>query len=588
MQMPVISLPKAVPVQVMRPPAANIPQTKAEREAVARAVRAYVAEHNPVPPMPMDELRKHADRLVETYPDVDAAYRDYTAVLINNEAWREHLAPIPYERRLLLMPKCLRVESKCPAPFDEFGLLCKKCGLCSIQDLQDEAERLGYAVLVAEGSAIVMAIIQTGKIEAIVGVSCLNVLEKAFPFMEAAAIPGIAIPLLQDDCADVNVDLDWVWDVIHLSSDDKTHRLDLDAARTEVDGWFAPEPLAEIMGPSAGKTDDIARAWLQKGGKRWRPFLTVCAYKALRSDDPTQPVPSDLRKVAVAVECFHKASLIHDDIEDADATRYGERTLHEEHGVAVALNVGDFLLGEGYRLIAECAADAPAKAEMLRVAALGHRTLSLGQGAELCWARDPQPMSSLQVLEIFRQKTAPAFEVALRMGALYAGADEDVRDVLSKYSESLGIAYQIHDDLEDLSTDGHAPDDVSKLRPSLLLAVANERARGDAKPFMEGVWRRQVTGPEVADRVRKTIAEFKVDDRCRKLYESYKEEAVRSLVALENPSLKGLLRRVITKIFNDLEVKGWCSEHEARNGKAAPLENVAAPRPAPKVAVAAS
>ena len=45
------------------------------------------------------------------------------------------------------------------------------------------------------------------------------------------------------------------------------------------------------------------------------------------------PLPPDLRKVAVAVECFHKASLIHDDIEDNDAQRYGEKTLHEEHGV---------------------------------------------------------------------------------------------------------------------------------------------------------------------------------------------------------------------------------------------------------------
>jgi len=68
--------------------------------------------------------------------------------------------------------------------------LCKQCGLCTIQDLQAEAERLGYAVLVAEGSAIVMSLIQTGKIEAIVGVSCLSVLERAFPYMEAAAIPG--------------------------------------------------------------------------------------------------------------------------------------------------------------------------------------------------------------------------------------------------------------------------------------------------------------------------------------------------------------------------------------------------------------
>ncbi len=467
------------------------------------------------------------------------------------------------------MPKCMRVEDKCPAPFDEFGLLCKNCGLCSIQDLQGEAEKLGYAVLVAEGSQLVMSIIQTGKIEAIVGVSCLSVLEKSFPFMEAAAIPGIAIPLLQDDCIDTNVDMDWVWEVIHLTSDDKTHRLNLDAIREEVDGWFTPDKLADIMGKSRGETDDIARQWLNKGGKRWRPFLTVCAYKALRKEDADAPIPSDLRKVAVAIECFHKASLIHDDIEDNDATRYGSATLHETHGVGVALNVGDYLLGEGYRLIAECAADPMNKVEMLRVASIGHRTLSLGQGAELCWARDPKPLSPVEVLDIFRQKTAPAFEVALRLGALYAGADEEVHDVITDYSEKLGIAYQIHDDLEDLGTDGHAPDDIAALRPSLLLAVAHERAK-DQKPFMDRVWRRQLadegTPIEISDRIRKLITDSRADERCQNLYEGYKEEAIRSLVRLDNPSLKGLLRRVVSKIFNDLEVKGWCKEFEAKNG----------------------
>ena len=63
------------------------------------------------------------------------------AILINNEAWRDALAAVPFDRRLLLLPKCLREEEHCPAPFDEFGLLCKQCGLCSIQDLQEEAER---------------------------------------------------------------------------------------------------------------------------------------------------------------------------------------------------------------------------------------------------------------------------------------------------------------------------------------------------------------------------------------------------------------------------------------------------------------
>src|SRR4029434_6206908 len=132
---------------------------------------------------------------------------------------REQLATIPFERRLLLLPKCLRVESKCPAPFDELGLLCKQCGLCTIQDLQAEAERLGYAVLVSEGSALVMALIHTGKIDA---VTCLSVLERAFPYMESAAIPGVAIPLLQDDCKDTTIDIEWIWDMIHLTSEDRT------------------------------------------------------------------------------------------------------------------------------------------------------------------------------------------------------------------------------------------------------------------------------------------------------------------------------------------------------------------------------
>ena len=549
-------------MQRIRAPKKNVPQTPIERSHILNVIRNYVAEHNPVPPLPVDELKVHADRVV-TMLRCDPIYRDYIGVLINNELWRDTLASVPFERRLLLLPKCLRVESKCPAPFDEFGLLCKQCGLCSIQDLQTEAERLGYAVLVAEGSAIVMSLIQTGKIEAIVGVSCLSVLERAFPYMEAAAIPGVAVPLLQDDCIDTTVDLDWIWDYIHLTSDDRTRRLDLSALRDEVDFWFTPASLDLVMGTAEGETEKIAREWLGRAGKRWRPFLAVAAFQALR-EAPGAPLPDDVRKVAVAVECFHKASLIHDDIEDNDAMRYGEKTLHEEHGVAIALNVGDLLIGEGYRLIAACKISAEQKAEMLAVAAQGQRQLCRGQGAELCWMRTPKPLTSLQVLEIFRSKTAPAFEVALRLGALYAGTEqhEEVGDVLGAYSEALGIAYQIRDDLSDLGQKGET-NDIAGMRPSLLLAVASERAQGEQKTALDNLWQRKAgLNPE---QIEALYVELKADERARLLLETYKEEAIRSLRDLENPSLKGLLRRVIGKIFNDTEIKGWCKEFEEKN-----------------------
>lgn len=558
-----LTLPKPVPVQRFRPPKENIPQTKAERNHVLQIVREYVDRHQPVPPLPLGELKVHAERVVELL-QCDPIYLDYIGVLLNNEMWRETLASIPYERRLLLLPKCLRVEDKCPAPFDEFGLLCKQCGLCSIQDFQIEAERLGYAVLVAEGSAIVMSLIQTGKIEAIVGVSCLSVLERSFPYMEAAAIPGVAIPLLQDDCIDTVVDLDWVWDVIHLTSDDQTRRLDLSGLREEVDGWFSEESLDRVMGEADGETEKIAREWLGRAGKRWRPFLTVSTFQALR-ENSNDSLPEDIRKIAVAVECFHKASLIHDDIEDEDKVRYGEKTLHEEHGLAVALNAGDLLIGEGYRLISESTISAAQKVEMLQIATQGQRQLCQGQGAELVWSRHPEPLTSRQVLNIFRQKTAPAFEVALRLGAIYANRHEEVRDVLGEYSEALGIAYQIRDDLSDVGETGET-NDIAGMRPSLLLGVAYEKARGEHKELLESIWRRNPQPGVTTENIESIYRELKADERARHLLETYKETAVRSLSEVENANLKGLLRRVIGKIFNDTEIKGWCKEFEKKNG----------------------
>ncbi len=549
-------------MQAERRPQETIPQTRLEREGLKTVIARYVQANGETltPPLVVDELRRHAEKIVAR-AGMPKMYTDYVGVLLNNEVWREHLAAVPFERRLLLLPKCLRVEDRCPAPFDELGLLCKQCGLCTIQDLQAEAERLGYAVLVAEGSALVMAMIQTGQIEAIVGVSCLSVLERAFPYMEAAAIPGVAIPLLQDDCKDTTIDVEWVWDTIHLHSDDRTWRLDLEKLREEVRGWFTAESMNALFGGEAdGETEAIAREWVARDGKRWRPLLTACAYLAFQ-DDPNQRAPEGLRKVALAVECFHKASLIHDDIEDDDAERYGRQAVHAEHGVPVALNAGDLLIGEGYRLLAESGAPPRVISRMIRIASAGHRSLCLGQGAELCWSRRQRPMPVQEVLGIFRQKTAPAFEVALRLGAAFAGADEDVHEALTRYSEALGIAYQIRDDLDDLAEESGV---TGRLKPTLPLAEAFERAKGDEKAFIERIWTSPEVAPADAARLRTLLDLLGAEDRGRKLLESYKEAAVRTLPGLHNPSLKGLLRRVIGKIFR-VEIQGWCSEFEARN-----------------------
>lgn len=522
---------RVIAAKPLRPPQDNVPQSRQARETLLEAIRAHVGRERLVPPLGLEELRAHTDAVLRE-AGMESKYADFAAVLLNNEAWRGTVAAIPYEKRLLLLPKCLRDAKDCPASFDDIGLLCRNCGRCVIDDLKSQAEQLGYAVLVAEGSPVVMSLIEAGRIEAVVGASCLSVLERVFPYMEAGAVPGIAIPLLRDGCANTSVDLEWLWEAIYQTTEDQTQRFNLDALHQRVNEWFSREALAAAIAPQAGPTEQVALDWMAKAGKRWRPFLAVCAYSAL-SGDHALAREADLRKVAIAVECFHKASLIHDDIEDGDAERYGERTLHAEHGVPIALNVGDLLLGEGYRLLAEVNAPDSQKVRLLRAAAQGHRNLCLGQGSELAWMRSPKSLSVAEVLDIFRMKTAPAFEVALSLGAILADCDEQVHTALARYSESLGIAYQIRDDLDDLRSSARE-DLFNGKRPSILPSLAQEHP---SKEVESAAWR---------------------------LMETYKSQAIGSLIALRNANLKGLLRRVIARMFNDFEIMGCCDDPGAR------------------------
>ncbi len=544
-------------VSSLRPPQPNIPRTRLERDRLADAAAEYVRTNGLVGPVSIEELQRYSLEVLER-AGLSELYRDFAAILVNNAVWRDTVAGIPYEKRLLLLPKCLRDPDECPAQFDELGLLCEHCGRCANSEYKRQAEELGYAVLIAEGSPVVMSLIETGKIEAIIGISCLSVLERVFPYMEGGAVPGIAIPLLYDGCTMTNVDSDWVWDAIYLAGDEPTRRLDLDALRKQVDAWFSREALAELL-PDAGQAESIALDWMAVAGKRWRPFLAACAYRALAEEDG-ETLSEELRKVAVAVECFHKASLIHDDIEDDDDIRYGEKTLHAQYGVPIALNVGDLLLGEGYRLLTHVDASAEVKGQLFAAAVDGHRDLCIGQGRELSWTTKPGLPTIENVLEIFEKKTAPAFEVALRFGAILAGADEKVCQVLSQYSRSLGVAYQIRDDIEDYYGWGEG-EGLDVMRPSVLMAMAHESGNAEQRKGLERAWERDADEGEIRQMIRGVLTELRIDRPALNLMEAHKSRAIGALAGLRNSNLKSLLRRVISKIFGDFELMGCCDDH---------------------------
>ncbi len=529
-------------------PLTMVPPSRDEREMVRRAVREYVDETQLEAPFTTNNLLERAGIIARRW-GFSPSYSKFVAILISNAVWKDRVSEVPYNKRILFLPQCVRPADECPAEVDAFGVKCQSCGRCSIGRLQQIALDLGYVVLVAEGTSVVTQMLLSGKIEAVIGVSCIAVLEKAFPYMAAGAIPGLAFPLLRDGCEDTELDEGWVLDAINLRSQKAIAARDIsiDDLRDTVAHWFEPEPLDQLLDRTHTETEEIGIQWLSRGGKRWRPLLAASAFKALTGIDPT--TDQRIQKIAIAVECFHKASLIHDDIEDDDDSRYDQPTLHVQHGMPVALNVGDYLLGEGYRLIAECGAKADATARMLRVAARGHRDLSLGQGDELWWTHEPGPLTVEQVIETFRRKTAPAFEVALTLGALCGGADNRMCDVLNRFSEKLGIAYQIQDDLDDYKH-SELKSDIDAMRPSLLVALCYQAADDDLISRMEKAWQEHRSLNGLSHEVQQSIVTLDIPRAAEDMLEDYRDQALAELDSLNEAGLRLLLGRLTGKIVH--------------------------------------
>jgi geranylgeranyl pyrophosphate synthase len=176
-----------------------------------------------------------------------------------------------------------------------------------------------------------------------------------------------------------------------------------------------------------------------------RPILTTIAYNAYED----MPVDQLARNLAVIVECFHKASLIHDDIEDQDDYRYDRETLHLTHGMASAINTGDFLIGKGYQLLSSLPLPADRLQHSFRLISEGHVSLSVGQGDDILSVSQNEIPVLETLKETYRLKTGSAIKVALLLGAVAGGAPPEEIAILEKFSDEMGIAYQIRDDIHE-------------------------------------------------------------------------------------------------------------------------------------------
>jgi geranylgeranyl pyrophosphate synthase len=564
-----------------------VPEPRELREKLKARCVEVTAKLDKTRPLGKEEMERVARQILDEQ-GLPEGHVGWTMVVLATEFWRSQVAAVPHSRRLLLLPHCLKHAEGCPADYDEFGLDCKKCGACTIADYRTTAENLGYKVLVAEGSPIVLKIIVSGYVDAIVGVACLNVLEKAIDKILLAGIPCMAVPLLSSDCRNTSVDEEWVSEMISL-----THTVAAPSEQTRsyvhlmraASKMFEREELerltprqrggpalAEMNGqgvagidPIAG-TEAIAYDFLTKGGKHSRPFITLAVHDALTGGHATtsegaarlQELQPAIKRVAMSIETFHKASLVHDDIEDDDEYRYGDQTLHRKYGTATAINVGDYLIGMGYRLVSRESKTLGAEvvSDILDRLADAHLKLTEGQGAELLWRDSRQKqLTALDALKIYALKTAPAFEAALFSGLRMAGPIDKYLEPISQFARHLGVAFQILNDLGDWRGDNHnklvAAGDVLGGRPTVLWALALEGLDDEQRAALKRLVVSQPVNSTIVGKVRSLYQEAGVFEKANRLVDKYRQRAEAIADEIEPDELRQLLYYLIDTVLAD-------------------------------------
>jgi len=186
---------------------------------------------------------------------------------------------------------------------------------------------------------------------------------------------------------------------------------------------------------------ETARHLVDAGGKRFRPLLTVLA-----SYFGPRPGNSDVIKAAVVVELTHLATLYHDDVMDEAELRRGASSANSRWNNTVAILTGDFLFARASDILADLGPQA------VRIQAQTFERLCTGQIRESVGPDDGvDPVK--HHLQVLADKTGSLIATAGRFGTMMAGADETTIETLSRFGEAIGVAFQLADDIVDITSD---------------------------------------------------------------------------------------------------------------------------------------
>ena len=223
-------------------------------------------------------------------------------------------------------------------------------------------------------------------------------------------------------------------DILSWRSAAQRHRVATGLAAVE-------ERLSRVVSSVPGRLAEAGASTLAAGGKRLRPLLVLLAARN------TGPLDGPVLRAAAAVELLHMATLVHDDVLDGAELRRGLPTVARTYGDEMAVSTGNFLLAQAFAELAG-AGDATA------VAALSEVAWGLSEGERLQAADAFRTSVTVEdYIRRCRLKTADLFSVACRLGAQMTGLGPETVEALGAFGDSLGLSFQMLDDILDLTGD---------------------------------------------------------------------------------------------------------------------------------------
>ena len=268
------------------------------------------------------------------------------------------------------------------------------------------------------------------------------------------------------------------------------------------------------------------------GGKRLRPSLV------LLSAGVFAPIQAHHHQLAAIVEFIHTATLLHDDVVDESAMRRGKSTANHLFGNAASVLVGDFLYSRAFQMMVQLK-----NMRVMEILSEATNVIAEGEVLQLLNIHNAD-ISEEQYIKVIHYKTAKLFEAAMRLGAVINNASREEEDALALYGMKLGTAFQLVDDVLDLSGDvaqigKNLGDDLSEGKPTLPLLYAMHKSTPENAAIVRKAI--QLGGLENLDAVLAAVESSNASEYVLNLAKSESEQGCAAIAQLPDSVYKKAL-----------------------------------------------